>query len=115
MNFGMLDSLADEDGMSMSGLVLANYSPEDTTPFSPHRLSKLTEDSSVKDGSPRSGGGASEEEEERGRGVQRGRRGYNGNASVSVGHGKGTLGVRDDSAELESAVSDGESRERMMD
>ncbi|KAG8896679.1 hypothetical protein FRB99_008761 [Tulasnella sp. 403] len=125
--FGMLDSLAgiDEDGMS--GLILSNLSPEDTT-FHTHTLSKLPEDTtnglskmgSTVDASPPNSN--SEEEEERGRGPVRGRRvGYSngaGSSSVSGRKGLGDGGFgRDDSAELEleSAVSDGESRERMMD
>ncbi|KAG8896839.1 hypothetical protein FRC01_011603, partial [Tulasnella sp. 417] len=47
------------------------YSLENTTSFSSERLVKLPEDPNVKEGSPRTGGGASGEEEERGMGVRR--------------------------------------------
>ncbi|KAG9008137.1 hypothetical protein FRB94_013694 [Tulasnella sp. JGI-2019a] len=123
---GMLHMINEDD---MNGLVLSNMSnmsPEDTTSLammsgvsgsnSVGGLPRIGEDADADHTknrtSPRSANGGSEEEEERGRVPFRGRRGYvNGGEVTNVSVGKG--GVRDDSAELESAVSDGESRERM--
>ncbi|KAG8889474.1 hypothetical protein FRB98_004159 [Tulasnella sp. 332] len=119
-----LQGLGEDDNVSM---MLSHMSPDDTTLTSmggmgggstPGGLPRIGEDVDADElkikTSPRSMGGGSEEEEERGRGAIRGRRGYgtNGGAtSVSVGK----AGVRDDSAEMDSALSDGESGERMMD
>lgn len=121
----------EDDNVSM---MLSHMSPDDTSMIGANMagggassggLARIGEDADVDDQdqllkiktSPRSVGVGSEEEEERGRGAFRGRRGYGANGGVggatSVSVGK--AGVRDDSAGLDSALSDGESRERMMD